>query len=164
MLSLPRAYNGGMAFLDAKGRVFGLVNVIDLLAAVLVVAAGAGIYSFYLRNAYMAEPFRHEGPREWIRVEVRLDPEDGWIGEHIEPGALQRNTRTGAPMAEIEDVQLQEGRVSVAVRLRAYVSGDRAPVYDRKPVVPGRRLEFETGSVAFEGRVVSIHGVESDAP
>lgn len=149
-----------MRFVDGKGRLFRLVNVIDLLAVLavcVVVVAGYGLLMAPYRGA---ETYPLQSAVVWVRVEVRLPAEQVWMREHAAPGLCELDPRSGEPVAEIVacEADAATGGLVVTARVRALREGEERLTYGRGPLVPGRTLYINTAQCRIEGTVSRVYG------
>ncbi|MBN2309743.1 MAG: DUF4330 domain-containing protein [Candidatus Hydrogenedentes bacterium] len=146
-----------MGIIDEKGRLFGRLNVIDLLAVAIVCVLTAAVY-VKLTSAYRLAP-QYLLPREAfsVDVELRLPPDQAWMADYVAAGMRHVDAHSGRILAEILGVEPTPGG-SLAVRVRLLVVEgqlDRV-LFNGTPVVPGQRLRIETERCVVEGCVSSI--------
>jgi len=152
-----------MALVDERGRLFGVVNVIDLAVVVLVVATLAAGAAFVLLDGLNSGP-----PEERYLTVVLDDPPRGGApvldGETVRPP--QGSVRVGRTDARVTDryvVPVGRDRFVTVARLRVTVSGANADrtndtqlVTDGGTYVVGQRLELVDDPVRYTGYVHAV--------
>ncbi len=147
-----------MRLLDEKGRLFGVVNVIDLTIVAILCAVGAAAYVRISLTGSPAQPYALEANTVHAITDLRLPPERAWLDPHIEPGLQQADPRTGEVVAEVigKRADIATGGLVVTVRLRAVRDGRNRLLHGDGPLVPGRRLTIDTPSCQIEGIVADV--------
>ncbi|WP_435063671.1 DUF4330 family protein [Halobaculum sp. EA56] len=144
-----------MNVIDDEGNLFGLVNVVDALAVLLVlavVAAGA---------AFVLQPEPEPEPPELTTTNATLDlgTQPDYIVDRLNEGDTY--SPGGDNEITVTDVHLtpRDGRTAVLlrVRLRGPVSGDGLR-YDGAPPRLGRTLGIQTDAYQVQGTVVDVGG------
>lgn len=152
-----------MELLDDDGNLLGVVNVIDALAVLLVIAvllAGAAFLGFI-----------GEQPAEQTRyVTIDLGEHPDYVAEQIEEGDVMARASTDGNLTVTDVYVTPSGNESVEVTIRAEVEGvvvesdQRTGTvfqYDDEVIRPGTELVVDTLDYELEGTVVSI---ASDGP
>jgi hypothetical protein len=147
-----------MRLLDDKGRLFGVVNVIDLAVVAILCAVAAAAYVRISGPGRPAQPYALETSTVTAIVDLRLPADRVWLGQYIEPGLQQIDPRTGGVVAEISAKRTDDaaGGLVVTVRLRAVRDGRDRLLYGDGPLVPGRKLTVETPACHIEGIVSEV--------
>lgn len=157
-----------MELLDERGRVFGRINVIDLLAvlfALAVVVAGVTL-------VFSSEP--SESPNLDSRyVTLDLGTQPGYVTERIDAGDTASLPDTPGNLT-ITDVYVApaDGQ-STAVMVRARVTGQRlvepnggrtTVAYAGEPLILGRQLSVETAEYRLSGVVTDVARSDDSLP
>ena len=152
-----------MRWIDGQGRLFGRLNVIDLVIVVLVCVLTALAYSVIVKRYRTVSPYPLSSNTGWVRTELRLTPERAVLQSFITPGLKELSVRNGLPVAEILLCSgTPDGGLLVSVRL--CVSRDKANriYYEGTPLLPGRSLRINTNACIIEGFVASTPVPETD--
>ena len=153
-----------MNFIDGEGRVFGVVNIIDLLVALFVLAvvvAGA---------ALVVGPDDATDDRETVTVTVRATGIQPYVADALAADAVE-----GGNVTAIENVSVQPAAVftqneSGAVlardhpRLRTVevdavveaTNGSEGLVFGTTPLRVGQNVSLDAGTVVLSGQVTAI--------
>ena len=140
-----------MELLDDDGNLFGVVNVVDALVVLLVlaiVAAGA---------AFVLQPAPEEPDVGTTHVTLDLGTQPDYLVSAINEG--DTHNAGGESQLTITDVHLtpqgSQTRVIVRVELRGLASGDSIEYADALPRL-GRALDISTSSYQVGGRIRAI--------
>jgi len=144
-----------MEFIDERGRLFGLVNVIDALVVLLVLAVlVAGLALVYPPGA------GGEPASRYATVELAQQP--AYVADRISAGD-RMVTRAGN--VTVTDVYVTDAETDTTVVARVEVNGTlveredrsgRAFVYDEEPLRAGRRLDINTTEYTARGIVTNV--------
>ena len=149
-----------MRLLDDRGRLFGLVNVIDLALVLLVSLVVVTGYLRLTAPGRWAEPYPLPDEQVHADTVLRVPADRAWIARYIEPGLAQRDARSGKALAEVTGMSHREdGQLDVRLRLRAARDADGTLLYDGTRLAPGRGLKIDTPACTIEGTVAAV-----DAP
>lgn len=145
-----------MAILDRDGRLFGRVNLIDLVVIVgvcLVVSVG------YVRLTVpyrVAPPFALTETVQWVELDLQLPAEQTWTCDVAEAGIQELDPRSGEAVAEILGCAVVNGFPEVRVKVRAVRDGSGRLLFENDRLVPGRKLTLETDACILDGIVARV--------
>jgi hypothetical protein len=145
-----------MEVLDKKGRLFGVLNLIDLLVIALLAVVITGAYVRLSAPHRVAPAFPVGDNVTWIEVTLELPETQPWICDFALAGVVERDRRSGEPIAEVLGCAIQEGVPRVSIKLRAQADGTGGWAFDNARVVPGRTLRLETEACVLEGVVARV--------
>jgi hypothetical protein len=142
--------------LDRDGRLFGRVNILD--AAVLLGAVLAGVAAYHLLTAgnRIAPPFALPENSAWVSATLWMPPGEAFLQNSFTPGDLQRDPRTGEPIAELISSHVNLRGFWVELRLYAQRDAEGRWLYRDRHLLPGRELEIETSNVVLLGKVAAL--------
>lgn len=148
--------DGGFSLIDEQGRLFGVVNVVDVLVVLLVVAvvvAGAALL------------LSESGEPDTRHATIDLGPQSGFVAEQITPGDEFSPEGTDDALT-ITDVYRYGTEEGTNVVVRATVNGtvtepddpDAAPVFEFRgePLRLGQTLSIQTPDYELEGEVTRV--------
>lgn len=150
----------GTTILDDEGRLFGLVNIVDLLVILLVlavVAAGAALL-------FSGSSDDTEAGTETRHVTMDLGPQPDFLAEQITTGDTFE-PRGSDESATITDVYRYEGDEGTHVLVRATIRGTSSPSANTSAdsfrlgnteLRVGQNLPFQTAEYSVEGRLTEI--------
>lgn len=147
-----------MELLDDEGNLFGVVNVVDALVILLVLAVVAAGAAFVLQP----EP-TPKGPNVGTtNVTLDLGPQPDYLVSAINEG--DTHSPGGESQLTITDVHLtpqgDQTRVIVRAELRGIASGDSIE-YANAPPRLGRALDITTATYQVSGRIRAVSGNDS---
>ena len=162
-----------MPLIDEQGNLFGVVNVIDALALLLVVAvviAGASLVTSTGGTGPAPTTSPTSGtpnpatPSENVTryVTVELGSQPAYVASQISDGDVVGHSGTGdVTVSDVYAVPSGDGRSIVTVRARVEgelvgPSGNRTFRFSNRVLRPGVGLSLETGDYRAEGRIVSL--------
>lgn len=149
----------GRTILDDEGRLFGLVNVVDLLVVLLVLAvvvAGVALLFSSSPDAAAETETRH--------VTMDLGAQPDYIAEQITVGDSVEPAETGGSL-KITDVYRYEAGGGTNVVVRATVNGTVAPSentssrsfqFGETEFYPGQQLSIRTVDYRVEGQITQV--------
>ncbi len=154
-----------MSLVDKRGRLFGLLNVLDLLMVLLVALVVAAAY---VKLSPVHRPAPHTLLPEncvWADVVLRMPGEYAWMAEITAPGMLRRDPRSGEVDAEITGEQvLENGDLAVSLRMLAAKDAQGRLVADGQALLPGRYMRIITENCVLSGMVYRVSLAEGPAP
>lgn len=140
-----------MDIVDEKGRLFGVVNVVDAVAVLLVVAVVAAGASLVLAGP--GEPSEPEPERETTVASVTFGTQPDYVAGLVQPG----NVTVAGNEGRITDVyRTPGGNGGALVFVRVRVTGQRSDAgfeVGEKVLRHGTKLRFATPSYELTGRV-----------
>lgn len=153
-----------MEIIDENGDLFGVVNVVDALVVLLVLAVGAA--GVALVTADDPEPEPEPEPPDLATTHVTLDlgQQPDYVVAAIEEGDSFAPTNTST--ITITDTYLAPSDGDARVVLRAELEGERADetiAYDGAPPRLGRDLTIQTDRYQVGGTIRDV-GEERDLP
>ncbi|SHM58532.1 protein of unknown function [Caldanaerovirga acetigignens] len=95
-----------MSFIDKKGRLFGLINVIDLLVIILVVAVAARFVLNPQKNSSVAE-------EKTIQVVMLVKDVRDATAKVIKEGDIVRETKTNNLLGKVTKVEVKPAETLV---------------------------------------------------
>lgn len=147
---------GGFSLIDEQGRLFGVVNVVDLLVVLLVVAVVVAGAALLLSDADEPDT-RH--------ATIDLGPQSEFVAEQITPGDEFSPEGTSDSLT-ITDVYRYSAENRTNVIVRATVNGtvtepddpDAAPIFEFRgePLRLGQTLPIQTADYDLEGEVTQV--------
>ncbi|WP_137284647.1 DUF4330 domain-containing protein [Halorussus salinisoli] len=153
-----------MTFIDDKGRLFGTINIIDVLAVCLVLVATAGGTTFVLT----ADDTDTDQQNTSITFEITdVQP---YVVDAIPEGQIDSDTITAVENKSVQPSQVvvadQHGELherphpekkTVTLQLAlATTTSDEEIQFDGEPLQVGRELSLDLGTVTVEGNVTSV--------
>ncbi|MXR50406.1 DUF4330 family protein [Halovenus sp. WSH3] len=148
--------DGGRELLDDEGRLFGLVNVVDLLVVLLVVAVVVAGAALLLSDS---------GEADTRQVTMDLGTQPDFVAEQISPGDSFEPEGTNDSVT-ITDVYRYEGEGGTNVIVRATVRGttiepqnsDETPTFQFRgqELQIGQSLALQTSNYSVEGQLTQI--------
>ena len=157
--------NSGFSVLDENGRLFGLVNVVDLLVVLLVLAVVVAGGALLLGGA--------AGEPDTRYATVDLGAQSEFVAEQISPGDQFEPQGTGHSLT-ITDVYRFEQAGETHVLVRTRVNGttiepddpDDQPVFEYRgdPLRLGRPLAIQTPDYAVEGATTQVERSGNSLP
>lgn len=158
------ADGSGRSLLDDEGRLFGLVNVIDVLVVLLLLAVVVAGVTLLL-------PGGGEADTRYATIDLGEQPE--YVAERISPGDEWDPDGTAHSLT-ITDVYRFDADGSTNVTIRAAVNGTRIEPADASsaPTLEfrgdrlrlGRTLGIETGEYSADGQVIRVDQSGRDLP
>jgi hypothetical protein len=150
-----------MRIVDEKGRLFGIVNVIDFLAMALValfVATGVlGFIKIRQRAGLNIAP-----KKAWKEVIMRCDVAIPEVGLKIKKHDTEYN-EDGEPIAEVEDMLLSDlgysffHRSEITLRLKILCNEDLGQYTFKGRVLKlGQELEFSPHTYTLRGPIINV--------
>jgi len=156
-----------MKILDSKGRIFGKINIIDLLIVLffaLLLVIGS---QFFLREGEWIEIKVYSGPGNWWWV---TPPPPYWLAQAINVGDKEYDS-WGRVAAEILEVKVyptaaqnretsgaSDRDISLKVKLKATRTKSGGINFKRKPLEVGMPITLDVGKVMITGSVTWIEG------
>ncbi|MFC6722101.1 DUF4330 family protein [Halobacteriaceae archaeon SHR40] len=157
--------SGGFSVLDKNGRLFGLVNVVDLLVVLLVVAVVVAGAALLLGGG--------AGEADSRYATIDLGTQSNFVAEQITPGDEFEPEGTSHSIT-ITDVYRSEQEGGVHVTVRARVNGttmdpdepDDSPTFQFRgePVRLGRTLTIQTEDYEVDGNVTQLEQTGEQLP
>ena len=145
-----------MEFLDEQGRVFGIVNVIDLLAILFALAVVVAGVALVFSGGSDEDP---EFDTRYVTLDLGNQP--GYVTERID--ADDASSVQNAPdNLTVTDVYITPARgQSSSVTVRARITGQLNERRDRftfggSPLILGRELTVETSEYQVSGTVTAV--------
>ncbi|WP_380677669.1 DUF4330 family protein [Salinigranum sp. GCM10025319] len=158
-----------MPMIDEEGCVFGVVNIIDLLAvlfAVAVVVAGVAL-------VFSDGPTQQEPELGTRYVTLDLGSQPAYVTERIDAGEVS-TVPSGPDNLTITDVYVtSDGDGSPTVTVRARVNGQLADQSDQETptfifagesLILGRQLTIETTEYRISGNVTAVQRTGESLP
>ena len=147
-----------MRVVDDKGRLFSIVNVIDLFVVVVVCLVVVVGYLRLSSTRDVASPYPRASTTVWADTELRVPPEDAWMQSMITSDLTHRHPRSGEAIIEIISCQPapDTGGLSVHLRVRASLESSGRLVFDNARLIPGRKLRVETETCFIDGVVGTV--------
>lgn len=146
----------GRTILDDEGRLFGLVNIVDLLVVLLVIAVVVAGAALLLSDSGEADT-RH--------VTMNLGSQPDFIAEEVSPGDTFEPQGTNDSVT-ITDVYRYDSEEGTTVIVRATVRGTAIEPSDPEDeptfqfqgseLRVGQTLPFETGNYSVEGQLTQV--------
>ena len=145
--------------MDGKGRLFGRVSVVDLAMVLLVCAVVVAGYRHF-SAPYRGVPGAASGAEAaWTPIEIVLPPEEVWVADFDFTDAVERDVRSGAPLARLTGGKVDARGIPVVYAEVLASEGETGVRYYREqPLVPGQRIRIDAPSCIVEGKVARIHG------
>jgi hypothetical protein len=150
-----------MKMIDQKGRIFGVINILDLFLNLLLIGAliFAGI-KFTQGDEVVS------GPRTQKEVTYVLynSAEHPFVVDQIKKGDVLRNKDNNAKIGEVVSIKKQPGKVAVTTADGRMVMSDVPEKYSvyitvkTKASVSGETAVGEDGSALLTGSKVSVKG------
>ena len=141
-----------MMLLDAKGRLFGKINIIDALIVLIVtVIILAGIRFIFIGRE-----------QQWINIGVISNNQPYWVVEKLRKGD-EIVDRSGKIVARINDITVKKTGNDILYNLefdvdlltdRTYIGGKIA--YNKKQILVGSTIDLETNMTLVRGSVSRI--------
>jgi len=157
-------------FIDENGRVFGVINIVDLLAILLILAVFVAGVSFVLANDSQLDSQGEENTVA-VTVTIRIDevqpyvasavPNGGFVSEDGTVRVLNKSTRSAEVIVKDESGQLhvrehpQLQTVVVQVELAATRS-EGVLQYDETPLKIGRTITLDFENVEIKGSITGL--------
>ena len=152
-----------MELLDERGRIFGIINIIDLLAVLFAVAVVVAGVALVFSGGSSEDP---ELGTRYVTLDLGNQP--GYVTERIDAGD-GFSVRSAPDNLTITDVYVTPtGGQSSSVTIRARVGGQleerrngESPrfIFDGDPLILSRQLTVETSEYQVSGTVTAV---ESD--
>lgn len=137
--------------IDERGRVFGVVNVVDLLVSTFVVA-------LFASGVVVVADDIGVGTSESVRqtVVVETGPHGAHVSEAITSGDVP--TAEGLSVRNVAVVNETDSgsTLHLTVSLRVQQTDDGLPQYRGERLVVDRTLRLDLGDVIVSGRVIDI--------
>lgn len=141
-----------MALLDEDGRLFGMVNVVDALVVLLVlavVAAGAALV-FSDGSEEAREP-----EKRYATLDMGTQP--SYVANLISEGDSETRNRNNLTVTDVYLTdQGDEKRVLVRVRLESPPNEDGPFTFNGAPLRVGRSLKISTERYSASGRLTAV--------
>lgn len=147
--------SSGSTFIDEKGRVFGLINIVDLLVIVLLVAVIAAGAALVLGTG--EEPSEEE--EQYVTLEMNSQPE--YIAEEIQEGD-QWDPEGGTLTVTDTYMAASSSDDNVDIWIQAKINGTTISndteviALGDTPVRLGERLELNTDRYSAGGTITDI--------
>jgi len=157
-----------MDILDEQGRVFGRINVIDLLAVLFAFAVVVAGVTLVFSGGSSESP-----PPDSRYVTLDLGTQPGYVTERIDAGDVSPLSNSPGNLTITDVYAAPAGGSSSAVMVRARVTGQRAEdtdsertavTYAGDPLVLGRNLSIETGEYRLSGTVTDVSRSDASLP
>lgn len=131
----------GRKFIDKKGRIFGIISVIDIIVIAVVVVLAFAIYTkfFVLENTAVATADSEIG------YNVTIGNVRNYISDNIKVGDKIYDSETGAQIGTITDVSVSDAETQLALDDGTYVM---APCENRYDVV----VSVDAAGIISDGR------------
>lgn len=140
-----------MPVIDERGRVFGVINVVDLLVSTLAVA-------LFVSGVVVVADDVGGGTSESAQqtVVVQTGPHGEYVSEAITSGDVP--TADGISVEEVAVVNETDAgsTLHLTVSLRVQQTDDGLPQYRGERLVVDRTLRLDLGDVIVSGRVIDI--------
>lgn len=135
-----------MKIFDEKGRLFGLINIVDLCIIVFVIAAASGAYAFLKNN------ITKSSPTQTYNVTLEFKGIEKDFGEAIIPGKTVYDRVQSQPFGVLNDVRLKP-------TVEYNVSNDDGEI--KRVTVPDRYtaeldMQLTTDTEIYVGKYLSI--------
>lgn len=146
-----------MGLLDEHGRVFGVVNIIDLLVVLFVVAVAVAGVALVVGSDESGEPSEPQVTRS-VTVELGTYPPEG--AALIEPGAVEFGG-TNATMTDVYRTPKGDGaRIVVSLQVQGQMDSNVFTV-GGTPVRYGSVFPVATPEYQHNGNVIGVGGNDS---
>ncbi|NPV69671.1 MAG: DUF4330 domain-containing protein [Firmicutes bacterium] len=99
-----------MTFIDSKGRIFGKVNIIDLLVVVLIVTAAYGFWHTHVGSKQLAALRGKTGPVEVTFLVANVRPA---TVNAIKSGDRVNDSKTNTYLGEVTAVRAEPAEIAV---------------------------------------------------
>jgi len=146
-----------MEFLDEQGRVFGIINVIDLFVVLFVVAVVTAGFALALQPGDSDSESRPEVGTRFVTLDLGTQP--GYVVERISEG--DATIGPGGPQnLTVTDVYFgpsngHSSTVTVRARIVGFPGG-RAFTFVGDPLILGRKLTVRTDEYRASGVVTAV--------
>ena len=139
-----------MSLLDAQGRLFGRISLLDLSAGAVLGALALAAYLFLARPEALRQRLKGEPALEGFLVQVA--PDRPGIAVFVGPGDVQRHAVSGKPVIECLS---REGE---NLRFRAWAKRgtDGVPMLNDVALKAGGKFRFETSRAILSGWILSV--------
>ncbi len=114
--------------LDERGRLFGVINIVDVIVIILAVVLICGIYIKFGRNDRTSA----SSGLETVTYELEIKAVRNGISDNLRPGDKIYDQDNGVELGTIKDVEVSEAKRSEALADGTYAEG---AVQDRYDVV-----------------------------
>jgi len=152
-----------MDLLDDQGRLFGLINVIDLLAVLLalaVVVAGVAL-------VFSGGPSDTPSDTAVRYTTLDLGTQPAYVATLVTDGdAVQSSSTENLTITDVYTTETDDGRHLYArVRINGTLSEDEDTVtYDGDPLRVGRDLSLTTDEYQTDGTITAVDATTPDLP
>lgn len=160
-----------VALIDEDGRLFGLVNIVDLLVVLIVVAMVAAGWALLSGNLG-PEPATDNSQNTTTVVTFESQAVEPYVAEAIQNGSVGGSEVVAVRSKTVEPATVvvpdQNGQLHVrqhprkkAVTLRLELDTERSetgPRFRDRPLQIGQRLRLSIGNVTVTGNVTNIGG------
>jgi len=143
-----------MAVVDEEGKLFGVVNAVDLMIILIVIVIGFLVY------------YSVFGTEDWTYIQIRSNSQPLSVIENLQIGDAEYGNITGRKIGEIVNVEVMptistSSDIIVTMKVLAKkVFGDI--VYKETNLKINSSIEIETERVLFTGLVIEISETEPE--
>jgi hypothetical protein len=148
-----------MKIIDDKGRLFGKINIFDIMILLLVALLGVATYVGITSPHRFSRIITGKPEYRQVKVTVILPESMHWLKEYIRVGDVQRG-RYGGVIAEIRKV---EDRLShnneyllVELKVKATVTPGERLSFGGRLLRVGEDFLFKSRDVKFKGYVMKV--------
>ena len=136
--------------IDENGRIFGKVNIVDVLIIAIVIAGAYGSYTYIF------------GQSNETYVTILAPQQESWVYKNLARGDLELGSFTGRIIGEVVNVEIVpslENKKDIFVTLKVDASNKNGVLFYKDEILRiGKEIEISTERVFFSGTTVSISG------
>jgi hypothetical protein len=157
-----------MQVIDEEGRVFGVVNIIDILVVLFILAVVVAGLAFVLGNdssdsagdeeiGTATVTLRAEGVQPYVADALSMGPvEDGNVTRienvSVQPTTVYTENGSGAVLTR-DHPRLKTVEIKVIVEV---TDGPNGLLFGQQPLRVGKPIDIDSGTVALRGDVAAI--------
>jgi hypothetical protein len=149
-----------VTLLDKQGRLFGRLNLIDLLVIVAVCLLATVAYVRLTVPYRVAPPFALSETTHWTEVLLQIPAEQTWTCDVATKGIQELDPRSGEPTAEVLGCTTVNGFPQVHLKVRAVQDANGRLLFENDRLVPGRQLTIETDACTLDGIIAHVGTTE----
>jgi len=142
--------------LDKQGRLFGWINLIDLVIVLTVAVLVAAAYARLTMPYRVAPSYAAPENVHWIEIDLQMPAGRDWLIPLVQPGLQERDPRSGQPVAEIVSCTAKDGVFTARLRVQAVGDPSSRLLFKNKRLAPGQTLRIETETCVLDGVVTRV--------